>query len=220
MTTYAKPVLAADAVETMPVLPAAAALRCGPQRSEDTRSGAPPGAHRPVLKGGRSAFGVTVPGGLEVGPPKSRADLRMSIPAGSLPELRRHLDQFSGVGRSGLVFPYQQGQPLRRQLQQVSWLGRGPQPAGHPDLHPHVPGNTLAAQSGARLRDPMVRMGHDSPAAVLIYQHSSRAADEAIAAALDVQLEARLQADEIKSVAVLGPIWATDHGEPSQPEAG
>ena len=52
-------------------------------------------------------------------------------------------------------------------------------------------GNTLAAQSGASLRDLMTRMGHDSPAAALIYQHSSRVADEAIAAALDTRLSER-----------------------------
>ena len=34
-------------------------------------------------------------------------------------------------------------------------------------------------------------MGHDSPAAALIYQHSSRVADEAIAAALSVRLRER-----------------------------
>jgi hypothetical protein len=34
-------------------------------------------------------------------------------------------------------------------------------------------------------------MGHDSPAAALIYQHSSRVADEAIAAALDARLSER-----------------------------
>ena len=59
---------------------------------------------------------------------------------------------------------------------------------GVPNLHLHDlrhTGNTLAAQSGASLRDLMTRMGHDSPAAALIYQHSSRVADEAIAAALD-----------------------------------
>jgi hypothetical protein len=50
---------------------------------------------------------------------------------------------------------------------------------------------TLAAQSGASLRDLMTRMGHDSPAAALIYQHSSRVADEAIAAALDARLSER-----------------------------
>jgi hypothetical protein len=65
---------------------------------------------------------------------------------------------------------------------------------GLPNLHlddlRHT-GNTLAAQSGASLRDLMTRMGHDSPAAALIYQDSSRVADEAIAAALDVRLTER-----------------------------
>jgi hypothetical protein len=37
----------------------------------------------------------------------------------------------------------------------------------------------------------MTRLGHDSPAAALIYQHSSRVADEAIAAALDAPLSER-----------------------------
>jgi len=37
----------------------------------------------------------------------------------------------------------------------------------------------------------MTRMGHDSPAAALIYQHSSRVADEAIAAVLDARLTER-----------------------------
>ena len=65
---------------------------------------------------------------------------------------------------------------------------------GVPNLHLHDlrhTGNTLAAQSGASLRDLMTRMGHDSPAAALIYQHSSRVADEAIASALDARLTER-----------------------------
>jgi hypothetical protein len=41
------------------------------------------------------------------------------------------------------------------------------------------------------VRDLMTRMGHDSPAAALIYQHSSRVADEAIAAALNTRLAER-----------------------------
>ena len=62
---------------------------------------------------------------------------------------------------------------------------------GLPNLHLHDlrhTGNTRAAQSGASLRDLMTRMGHDGPAAVLIYQHSSRVADKAIAAAFDARL--------------------------------
>jgi hypothetical protein len=64
----------------------------------------------------------------------------------------------------------------------------GPRADRCPTLHLHDlrhTGNTLAAQSGASLHDLITRMGHDSPAAALIYQHSSRVADEAIVAALD-----------------------------------
>jgi len=65
-------------------------------------------------------------------------------------------------------------------LEAIGWRGNfnkafaGPRSAkrlGVPDLHLHDlrhAGNTFAAQSGASLRDPMVRMGHDSSAAALI----------------------------------------------------
>lgn len=46
-----------------------------------------------------------------------------------------------------------------------------------PNLYLHDPrhtGNTLAASWGASLKDLMTRMGHDSPAAALIYQHATR----------------------------------------------
>ena len=89
---------------------------------------------------------------------------------------------------------------------------------GVPILHLHDlrhTGNTLAAQSGASLRDLMARMGHDSPAAALLYQHSTRAADEAIAAALDARLGARTdhtdEAPEDGAGARVGP----DEDEPT-----
>ena len=81
---------------------------------------------------------------------------------------------------------------------------------GVPKLHLHDlrhTGNTLAAQSGASLRDLMTRMGHDSPAAALIYQHSSRVADEAIAAALDARLTERKSRPAPK---VVGPRGGPD----------
>jgi hypothetical protein len=49
----------------------------------------------------------------------------------------------------------------------------------------------------------MTRMGHDSPAAALIYQHSSRVPDEAIAAALDARLTERKPRSAPK---VVGPV--------------
>jgi len=39
-------------------------------------------------------------------------------------------------------------------------------------------GNTFAAASGARLRDLMARMGHDSERAAMIYRHEARGADQ------------------------------------------
>jgi integrase len=57
-------------------------------------------------------------------------------------------------------------------------------------------GNSFAAASGAKLRDLMARMGHDSERAALIYQHESRGADQAIADAIDRQLRLKHGTDE------------------------
>jgi integrase len=45
--------------------------------------------------------------------------------------------------------------------------------------------NTLAAGTGASLKDLMYRMGHSSPQAALRYQHATRERDEFIAHAVD-----------------------------------
>jgi integrase len=102
---------------------------------------------------------------------------------------------YSPDGPDGLVFVNEHGQPWHRGSfnPAVRWREAREQ-IGVPNLHLHDlrhTGNTLAAQSGGSLRDLMTHMGHDSPAAALIYQHSSRVADEAIAAALDARLTER-----------------------------
>ncbi|MFD0732458.1 hypothetical protein [Planotetraspora mira] len=45
-------------------------------------------------------------------------------------------------------------------------------------------GNTLAAATGASLKELMARMGHSSPRAALIHLHASQDRDQAIAKAL------------------------------------
>jgi integrase len=45
-------------------------------------------------------------------------------------------------------------------------------------------GGTLAAATGASLKELMARLGHSSTRAALIYQHATRDRDQAIAAAL------------------------------------
>jgi integrase len=58
---------------------------------------------------------------------------------------------------------------------------------GLPGLHLHDlrhTGNTMAAATGASLRELMERMGHSSTRAAMIYQHATRERDEAIATAM------------------------------------
>ena len=55
---------------------------------------------------------------------------------------------------------------------------------------------TFAAASGARLRDLMPRMGHDSERAAMIYQHEARGADQAIMSAIDSHVQAEQRSDE------------------------
>jgi integrase len=58
---------------------------------------------------------LTMPGGLQLGPPKSRAGIRMvSFPAAILPELQHHLDIYSLDGPDGWVFVNEHGQPWHR----------------------------------------------------------------------------------------------------------
>jgi integrase len=121
---------------------------------------------------------LIVRGGLQAGPPKSRAGVRVvSFPAAIVSALRHQLDTYSGSGPDGLVFPNEHGNPLHwgNFNKAISWETVRAR-LGVPNLHLHDlrhTGNTLAAQSGASLRDLMARMGHDSPAAALLYQHST-----------------------------------------------
>ncbi len=57
-------------------------------------------------------------------------------------------------------------------------------------------GNAFAAASGAGLRDLMVRMGHDSERAAIIYQHAARGANAEIAEAMDAHVQAEQAAEE------------------------
>jgi hypothetical protein len=55
-------------------------------------------------------------------------------------------------------------------------------------------GNTLAASTGASLRELMAQMGHASTRAALIYQHPTDERDRVIADALSARIEASGQA--------------------------
>jgi integrase len=119
--------------------------------------------------------------------PKSRAGWRtVAIPAEIIPDLQVHLDTFAEFGPDGRVFVGPRGGPLRRSGFRRVW-NKTRAEVGLPDLHFHDlrhVGNTLAATTGASLKELMTRMGHASPRAALIYQHASLDRDKVIAQAL------------------------------------
>jgi integrase len=126
-------------------------------------------------------------GGLLAETPKSRAGRRtITFPAELVPELRWHLDRFAEPGERGLVFVGPKGAQLRRSNFRLIWNAACAK-AGMPNLHFHDlrhVGGTLAAATGASLKELMTRLGHSSTRAALIYQHATRDRDQAIAKAL------------------------------------
>jgi integrase len=126
-------------------------------------------------------------GGLVPETPKSKAGRRtVAFPAELVPELRWHLDRFAAPGERGLVFVGPKGAPLRRSNFRPIW-NAATEEAGIPGLHFHDlrhVGGTLAAATGASLKELMARLGHSSTRAAMIYQHATRDRDEAIAKAL------------------------------------
>jgi integrase len=135
--------------------------------------------------------------GIEFGPPKSKAGRRtVPIPPLIIPVIRWHLSCFAQDGDEGLVFTSPRGYPLRNsQFRQRIWLP-ALKAAGLTGIHFHDlrhTGNTLAASTGASLRELMDRMGHDSERAAMIYLHGSDKRQQAIANTLD-----QLARDELK----------------------
>jgi integrase len=130
--------------------------------------------------------------GLVLGPPKSRAGLRIvALPASVLPAIRDHMADVPDQP-DALVFSTPAGKPIWRGNFNtiVDWRG-AVTAIGVPGLHFHDlrhTGNTLASQTGTSLRDLMARMGHDNPRAALIYQHKSAEADQAIAKGVDAAI--------------------------------
>jgi len=131
-------------------------------------------------------------GHLQVGRVKSEASRRVvAVPNVIVPELERHLGTHSGTGSTGYVFVGPQGGLLRRSNFRHRWV-KAVTAVGLPDLRFHDlrhTGNTLAAATGASTRELMLRMGHASPRAALIYQHATRERDTEIAASLSQMVQ-------------------------------
>ncbi|MEV4079553.1 site-specific integrase [Nonomuraea fuscirosea] len=140
-------------------------------------------------------------GELLVSPPKSRAGVRtVAIPEAIIPALREHLDQFTEPEPDALIFTGARGGILRRSnFRRAAKWDKSTRKIGFPGLHFHDlrhTGNTIAASSGASLKDLMQRMGHDSVRAALIYQHSTAEADRKIADAMNNKINQSSPDDE------------------------
>jgi integrase len=118
------------------------------------------------------------------GPPKTDAGRRtVTIPPHVLPVLREHVATWAGPER---VFVGRDGEPMRgdamRQAFTRARLRVGMTGFTFHDLR-HT-GQTLAASTGATIKDLMKRLGHASSAAANRYLHAVDGRDAEIAAAL------------------------------------
>jgi integrase len=143
----------------------------------------------------RASYVERSTGEMLIGPPKPKAGRRIvGIPAVIVPMLLEHPAVFAEDEPGALVFPGVKGGPLRRgNFNKMSAWPHVVESIGMSGLHFHDlrhTGNQFAARSGARLRDLMARMGHDSERAALIYQHDAQSADKAITNAIDTHVQA------------------------------
>lgn len=130
---------------------------------------------------------IEVGGRVSLAPPKTDAGRRVvHLPPHLLPDLAAHLEEYVDVAPDAWVFCGAKGSPLTRRNFAAHWT-RARAHVGLPGLHFHDLRHlaaTLAATTGATTRELMTRMGHSSPRAALIYQHTVADRDQAIAAAL------------------------------------
>ncbi|MEU3772129.1 site-specific integrase [Streptomyces sp. NPDC032472] len=130
-----------------------------------------------------------------IGDPKSRAGKReIMLPGFVLLDLRRHLEWFAQDGPEGLVFVGEKGAPLRGTSFGRKWRQARDAVGMSKDFRfydlRHT-GNTLTADTGAKLKDLMVRAGQSSERAQLIYQHSTKEHQRRLAH--DIDATVRLQ---------------------------
>jgi integrase len=96
------------------------------------------------------------------------------------------MQRFAERDPQGLVFVGELGAQLRRSNFTRTWT-KAREAIGMPDLHFHDlrhTGNTLAAMTGAHLRELMERMGHSSTKSAMGYLHSTSERGRALAEAL------------------------------------
>lgn len=123
--------------------------------------------------------------------PKTAAGAReVHVPPALIPDLVTHLSLYTQPGRMGLLFPSGTGNPLHHRTF-GNWWNKARIAAGRPNLRFHDlrhTGATMAAQSGATLKELMDRLGHTTPKAALVYQHTAADRDQLIAERLSARM--------------------------------
>jgi integrase len=141
--------------------------------------------------------------GHSFGPPKSRAGVRVvDFPELIAADVREHMNWLPSS--AALVFATSTGSPLAHSnFRRRVWL-----PAlaavGLAGVHLHDlrhTGNQLTANAGANPRELMARMGHDSERAAMVYLHSSRERQRALADAVGKAAQAELAKSNKRMVA-------------------
>ncbi|GAA2084606.1 site-specific integrase [Streptomyces albiaxialis] len=133
-----------------------------------------------------------------VGDTKSEAGRRfLALPRFLHRELVWHLDWYAEKDPNGLLFVGEKGAPFRRTSFGRKWR-RARVKVGMPDgfrfYDLRHTGHTLSTQSGATLKDTMVRAGQSSERAALIYQHSTRDRQREVAEGIDARVRADREA--------------------------
>lgn len=128
---------------------------------------------------------VELPGQpLRFGPPKTAASLRtVHLPAPVVEVLAEHLATFTRGGPNALVFTTDRGKPVDGRTRSRHFHAARAA-LGLDRLHWHDlrhTGATLAAQSGASLRELQARLGHSTVRAAMTYQHATADRDRDLA---------------------------------------
>lgn len=133
-------------------------------------------------------------GGLPlVGPPKADSMRTVNLPGAAVRALAAHLERSPAGLPTARVFVRLTGEPLRGWDVQRYWA-RARKAVDLPEARVHDlrhAGLTLAAQSGATLREVMRRAGHSSPDAAMRYQHAAEDRDRDLADRLEDTADAR-----------------------------
>lgn len=119
-----------------------------------------------------------------LGPTKTDASRRtVHMPPHVIELLREHMDRFTGTDPEAFVFSRPDGSLVPRWELRAAFV-KARKAAGRDDLRWHDlrhTGATLAAQTGASIRDIQHRLGHSTIAAAIGYQHTSPERDREIA---------------------------------------